>query len=135
MAIQASVAIRNAWGNAIPSTIGASAVMRWYTGTAPANAAAAATGTVLATLNLPATYFSAASSGAISLTGTWEDTSADGTGTAGYFRIYETTITTCGLQGTITATGGGGDITLDNTNIVAGQDCKANTFTLTMPGA
>ena len=39
--------------------------------------------------------------------GTWSDASADGTGTAGYFRLYASDGTTCGLQGTITGTGGG----------------------------
>ena len=41
----------------------------------------------------------------------------------------------CHMQGTITATGGGGDMTLDNTNIAAGQTVNITGFTLTAPGA
>jgi hypothetical protein len=72
-----------------------------------------------------------ASSGAKAKTGTWQDTSADATGTAGYFRIYESTGTTCHIQGTVTATGSGGDMTVDNTSFAAGQGFTVTSFTLT----
>ena len=55
-------------------------------------------------------------------------------GTAGYFRFYDASAN-CHMQGTITATGGGGDMTLDNTNIAAGQTVNITGFTLTAPGA
>ena len=72
-----------------------------------------------------------ASSGSKAKSGTWEDTSADAAGTAAHFRIYASDGTTCHAQGTITATGGGGDMTLDNTSIASGQVITITSFTLT----
>lgn len=48
---------------------------------------------------------------------------ASAAGVAGYFRIYPNAATTTNAvtQGTVTATGGGGDMILTNTNIAAGQ--------------
>lgn len=54
MALQLSVAVRNARADVVESTIGASAILRIRTGPAPADCAAADAGTVLATLTLPA---------------------------------------------------------------------------------
>lgn len=63
MAIQFSVTAANALLDQIETTIGASAVMKIRTGAAPANCATADSGTVLATLTLPADWMSAASGG------------------------------------------------------------------------
>ena len=131
MAVQLSVAVRNARLDAIETSIGTSAVLKIRTGAAPANCATADSGTVLATLNLPSDWMAAASSGSKSKSGTWEDLTADNTGTAGHFRVYASDGTTCGIQGSITATGGGGDMTLDNTSIASGQTVTITTFTLT----
>lgn len=60
------------------------------------------------------------------------DTSADGTGTAGGGRIRDSTGTEI-YNFTLTATGGGGDLTLDNTSIVTGQTVTINSLTLTHP--
>ena len=130
MALQLSVAVRNARLDAIESTIGASAILKIRTGAAPADCAAADSGTVLATLSLPADWMAAASSGSKAKSGTWSDASADATGTAGHFRIYASDGTTCGMQGTITATGGGGDMTLDNTSIATNQPVSVSSFTI-----
>jgi hypothetical protein len=135
MALQLSVPVRNAQLDAIETTIGVSAVMVIATGAPPATCATAQSGTVLATLQLPADWMAAAASGSKAKSGTWEDTSADNAGTAGYFRIYDSTSTTCGLQGTVTATGGGGDMTVDNTSFQAGQDFLVTGFTLTAANA
>lgn len=131
MALQLSTSVRNARLDAIETTIGASAILKIRTGAAPANCAAADTGTVLATLNLPADYMAAAASGSKAKLGTWEDTSADNTGTAAHFRLYASDGTTCHMQGTVTATGGGGDLTVDNTSFSAGQAFTITGFTLT----
>lgn len=131
MAIQFSVAVRNARLDAIESTIGTSAVLKIRTGAAPANVATADSGTVLATLSLPSDWMAAASSGAKAKSGTWEDTSADATGTAAHFRIYASDGTTAHIQGTVTATGGGGDMTVDNTSFASGQAFTVTGFTLT----
>lgn len=131
MAVQLSVAVRNARLDSIETTIGTSAVLKIRSGAQPASCATADSGTVLATLNLPTDWMAAASSGSKAILGTWQDLSADATGTAGHFRIYDSGGTVCGIQGSITATGGGGDMTLDNTSIASGQQVTITSFTLT----
>lgn len=131
MAVQLSIAVRNARLDAIETTIGTSAVLKIRTGAQPATCATADSGTVLAMLNLPTDWMAAASSGSKSLSGTWQDLTADNTGTAAHFRLYASDGTTCGLQGSVTATGGGGDMTLDNTSIASGQAVSITSFTLT----
>jgi hypothetical protein len=131
MAVQLSTTVRNARLDVIESTISTLAVLRIYTGAQPANCAAANSGTLLAEMSLPSDWMAAASGGSKALSGTWNDTSANGTGTAAHFRIYESTITTCHIQGSVTATGGGGDLTLDNTSIASAQTVTITSFTLT----
>lgn len=131
MAIQLSVSVRNARLDQIETTISTSAILKIRTGAAPADCAAADTGTVLATLNLPSDWMAAAASGAKAKSGTWQDASADATGTAAHFRVYDSAGTTCHIQGTVTATGGGGDLTLDNTSIASAQVVTVTGFTLT----
>lgn len=63
MALQYSVAVRNARLDAVETTIGASAILKIRTGAVPASCATADAGTVLATLALPADYMAAASGG------------------------------------------------------------------------
>ena len=134
MAFQYSVAVRNATLDPIESTIGASPIMRIYSGSVPATTATAASGTLLASGTLPADWMNAASGGTKTLLGTWTLTGA-AAGTAGYFRVLDSTGTTVGIQGTVTATGGGGDMTLDNTSIAVSQVVNITTFTLTAGGA
>lgn len=135
MAFQYSVAARNGALDAIETVISAAPILRIRTGAAPANCAAARTGTVLATMTLPSDWLAAASGGSKALSGTWEDSSADDTGTAEHFEIMDSGGTTCHIQGTVTATGGGGDMTLDNTSIATGQQVTVTSFTLTAGGA
>jgi hypothetical protein len=135
MALQFSDAVRNALLDAIETAIGTSAVLKIRTGAAPANCGTADSGTVLATLSLPSDWMAAASGGSKAKSGTWQDASADATGTAAHFRLYASDGTTCHWQGTVTATGGGGDLTVDNTSFAAGQSFTISTFTLTAPGA
>lgn len=131
MAIQFSTTVRNARLDAIETAIGVSAVLKIRTGAAPANVGTADSGTVLATCNLPSDWLAAASSGSKAKSGTWEDASADATGTAAHFRIYASDGTTAHIQGTVTATGGGGDMTVDNTSFASGQAFTVTSFTLT----
>ena len=133
--MQFSTSGRNAALDAIETAIGPSPIMRIRSGAAPANCAAPRSGTVLATLNLPSDWLAAASGGSKAKSGTWEDTSGDATGTAGHFEVMDSTGTTCHIQGTVTATLGGGDLTLDNTSIASGQAVTITGFTLTAGGA
>jgi hypothetical protein len=129
MALQYSAAVANAKLDAIESTIGASAVLKIYSGTMPANVAAARTGTVLATVSLPADWMAAAASGAKAKSGTWQDTSADNTGTAGYFTIFASDGTTAHIQGTVGVSGT--DMIVDSVSFTSGQSFTINTFTIT----
>jgi hypothetical protein len=131
MGIQLGVTVRNNRLDSIETTVGTAAKLKVFTGSQPANCAAANSGTVLATLTLPSDWMSAASGGVKSLLGTWQDTSADATGTAAHFRIYDNAETTCHLQGSVTATGGGGDITVDNVSFATGQQFTITAFSLT----
>lgn len=134
MAFQYSVTARNAALDAIETAISTAPTLKIWTGTLPASCAAAdAAGTTLATMTLPSDWMAAASSGAKAISGTWQDTSADATGTATHFRLYQGA--TCHMQGSITVTGGGGDMTLDNTSISSGQQVTITAFTLTAGGA
>ena len=135
MAFQFSTTARNAALDAIETAIGTSAVLKIRTGTVPADCGTADAGSVLATLTLPSDWLAAASGGSKSKSGTWEDASADATGTAGHFRIYASDGTTVHMQGTITATDGGGNMTLDNTSIASGQQVTITSFTLSAGGA
>jgi hypothetical protein len=131
MAIQLSTAVRNARLDAIETTVGTSAIIRIRTGAAPANCATADSGTILAELTLPSDWMANASGGTKALAGSWQDLSANNTGTAAHFRLYDSAGTTCHLQGTVTATGGGGDMEVSSTSFTAGQSFTINTFTLT----
>ena len=135
MAFQFSTTARNAALDAIETAIGTSAVLKIRSGSVPADCGTADAGTVLATLTLPSDWLAAASGGSKSKSGTWEDASADATGTAGHFRIYANDGTTVHMQGTITATGGGGDMTLDNTSIASAQQVTITSFTISAGGA
>jgi hypothetical protein len=127
MALQYSVTIRNNQLDQVESTTGVSAVMQIRTGAPPANCAAAAAGTLLAAITLPSDWMAAASAGAKTLLGTWSGT-ASASGTAGHFRITDSTQTTCHLQGTVGTSGA--DLILDNTSINSSQALTINTFTL-----
>lgn len=134
MAFQFSTTVRNAWLDAIESTIGTSVTLEIRSGAAPATCATADSGTVLATITLPADWMAAASGGSKALAGTWQDASADATGTAGHFRVKVGA--TCHIQGSITSTVvGTGDMLIDNPALVAAQQFNVTGFTLTASGA
>ena len=82
-------------------------------------------------LTLPSDWMAAAASGMKAKSGTWEDASANATGTAAHFRIKDSGGTTCHIQGTVTATGGGGDMTVDNVVFATCQQFTVTTFTIT----
>jgi hypothetical protein len=131
MALQYSTTVNNARLDAIETAISTSAIMKIRTGSVPANCGTADSGTVVATLSLPSDWMAAASGGTKAKSGTWQDSSADATGTAAHFRIYDSGGTTCHIQGTVTATGGGGDLTVDNTSFATGQSFSVTAFTIT----
>ncbi|GAD55506.1 hypothetical protein [Limimaricola cinnabarinus] len=133
MALQASTAVRNAMLDAIEATVGASPTLEIRSGVVPATTGTADSGTLLASMVLPADWLANAATGSKGLLGTWRDASADASGTAAHYRIKQGVTTH--LQGTVTATGGGGDLTLDNTSIAVGQAVSITAYTLAQSGA
>ena len=133
MALQYSTTVNNARLDAIETAIGTSAILKIRTGAAPANCAAADSGTVLSTVNLPSDWMAAAASGAKAKSGTWQDASADASGTAAHFRVYDSGGTTCHIQGTVGTSGT--DMIVDNTNFAAGQQFTISGFTITAGNA
>lgn len=133
MPFQFSTGVRNASLDAIETTVGVSPTLELRSGAAPATCATADSGTVLATMALPADWMATASAGSKALAGTWQDTAADAAGTVGHFRVKQGA--TCHIQGSVTASGGGGDMTLDNAVLAVGQPVTITAFTLTAGGA
>lgn len=112
------------------------AVVKIFTGSAPTDCQAADSGTLLAELTCSDPAFGAAAdinpgarATANAITG---DSTANATGTAGYFRAYDSDLK-CIIQGTITATGGGGDLEMNSIAISAGVQVDISSWTFTLP--
>lgn len=133
MAFQFSDDVRSASLDAIETAIGVSPTLELRSGAKPATCVAADSGTVLATMVLPANWMADAAAGTKALAGVWQDLSADAAGTVGHFRVKAGA--NCKMQGTVTATGGGGDMTLDNPVLAVAQAVSISGFTLTAGGA
>jgi hypothetical protein len=135
MSLQFSAAVRNAMLDAIETASGTTAIVKIFTSTMPASTVTASAGSPLVSWTLASDWAAAASGGSKAFSATPLQASAIATGTAGYFRLFDSTGTTCHMQGTVTLTGGGGDMTLDNTSINSGQAVQITSWTLTAPGA
>ena len=125
--MQYSVSVNNARLDAVETTIGTAPTLTLYSGTAPANCAAADTGTALVSMTLPSDWMAAASAGAKAMAGVWSGTaSAGSTATPTHFRIKAGA--TCHLQGT--AGIGSGECQVNGT-ITSGQTVSVSSFTIT----
>lgn len=103
------------------------------TGAQPTNVSDASSGTLLGTNLFSNPAFGAASTGVATASAISSDTSADASGTAGYFRIYtgagaDTAALAQGNSGTATV-----DLVFDNATIVAGGVIAISSFTVTVP--
>lgn len=132
MALQFDSTVRTTWGTDLASDAGTSALLRIYTGAAPATCATAASGTKLAELTCNATQFGTASGGVLTVSSITSNT-AVATGTAGYFRVYDSAGTTCKIQGTVATSGA--DLNITNTSINTGDNVSVSSWTITSPGA
>ena len=132
MSVQMSNIVRNARLEAIESAIGTAAKLRLYTGAAPANCAAAETGTLRVEFALAADWAAAAAAAGVkSFNSLPLLVAAAASGTAAHFRIYDSAGSTAHDQGAVTPSGGGGDMTLDNTNIATSQIVTVTSFPIT----
>lgn len=132
MAFQYGATLRTNQVAQIQATVSTSGTLKLFSGAEPVNCAAADPSGLLATITLPASFLTS-SGGVTTLAGTWS-VAASGTGTVASFRIYDGSAV-CHVQGNVTATGGGGDMTIDNTSLATGQTVTATAFTVTCGNA
>jgi hypothetical protein len=130
MTIQLSTTVRDAQNDAIETVIGTTPWLDIRTGAQPANCGSADAGSELEHMALPSDWLGASSGGVKVKAGTWSST-VNASGTAAHFRIKSLGDTVCHMQGSITATSGGGDMEIDNIVLATGQTLTINTFTLT----
>lgn len=119
----------NAALDGIEALIGTGPVLKIFDGSKPAATSSADTGTLLATLTLPSDWMGNASGGTKLKNGTWSGLVTT-QGTAGHFRVYDSTGTTCHLQGTIGLTGSLEDIELNDVTLEVGQTVSLTAFSL-----
>jgi hypothetical protein len=112
--------------DAITTAIGSNGLLRIYDGSRPASGGTATT--LLAELALSATAAGAASSGVLTLNAITQDSSANATGTATWFRIV-TSGGTFVIDGSVGTSGS--DLNLTTTSIVSGQPVSITSFTIT----
>lgn len=122
---------RHAWLDSITTRAGASAKLRIYNGTQPATGGTATT--LLAELTCNATFAPAASGGVLTLNAITQDSSADATGTASWFRIVQSDGSTHVFDGTVGTSGA--DLNLNSTSIVVAGTVSVSSFTITAPNA
>lgn len=130
MAIQKSIVGRNAELNAL-APLANNGYIRIYSGSIPATPETAASGTLLAELRFGATAFGSAASGVITANAITQDSSADATGTAGYYRALQSDGTTALWDGTVGTSGA--DLNLNSTSISAGVIVQITSLTVTLP--
>lgn len=113
----------------------AAGYFRIYSGTQPSDPDSVGTGTLLAQCTASDPAFGSAvdigGSARATANAISPDTSANATGVAGWFRAYDSNGNYV-FQGDVTATGGGGAMTIDDVNIDAGGQVTINSCTVTM---
>lgn len=129
MAISYADTLRNTRMDAITTRAGNAALIRIYSGTRPANEGAE--GTLLAELTGDTPFAAGAASGVLTLGTITDDSSANATGTASWFRIYASDGTTIVCDGDCGVAGSGADLILDSTSITIGQTVSIDTFIIT----
>lgn len=135
MAYKLANAAQQASADAVTALLntGGAGNLKIYSGSQPADADTAPSGTLLATIALAADAFGDANSSGVS---TMASAPRSGTGaaagTAGCFTA-ESGAGTKVWSGTVTATGGGGDLTLDNISIAVGQAVSITSLTYAQP--
>lgn len=112
----------------------AAAHLKIYSGSQNADPSVDPVGTLLVNYTLSDPAFGAAASGSAALSGTPKSTTASAAGTAGCFVLEDSNGANV-LQGSVTATGGGGDLTLDNTSIASGQTVNITSLNVSIPAS
>jgi hypothetical protein len=131
MALGYAVGLRNAQLDAITTFAGNSGFIRIYDGTRPSTGGTATT--LLAELTCNATFAGSASSAVLTLNAITQDSSANATGTATWFRLVKSDGTTHVMDGNVGTSGS--DLNLNTTSIVSGAAVSITSFTITCGNA
>lgn len=131
MSVSLSAAIAQASATAVATAIGSAATIEIYTGTKPASPDTTAAGTLLATVALTGSF--TVSGGSLSAADPAAVTPVAG-GTAGWFRVATSGGTAC-LDGTVSATGSGGDMQLSSTALSPAADVDLSSVSFTVPAS
>lgn len=136
MAWTVSAAARTAMLDAFDDQVNTgagTATMEIRSGAKPATPETAASGTLLATINLANPAFEAAAAGALPIDADPDlEAVAAASGTAGHARIKNRNGVAV-ADGTVTATGGGGDVTIASTTVTSGTTVRVTGGSLTIP--
>lgn len=136
MTMRFTTTMRNNLTNLVVDALDAGAgagTVQVRTGSQPASAGDAATGTLLATVTLADPAFGASANGTATATDP-AAVNAVATGTAGWFRALDSNAVVV-MDGSVTATGGGGDMEVSTTAIVSGTPFDITGWSVTAPGA
>jgi hypothetical protein len=133
MALGFPTLARNALADALTAYAASGALLKIFSGTRPATGGAETT--KLAQLTFSGNIAGAASGGALTLNIPGSDLSADATGTASWARITKADGTTVVTDMSVTATGGGGDLTLDSTAVTLGGTVAITSGTISTGNA
>lgn len=133
MTIRLATGSRNAATTAVVGRLdtGGTGAIRIYTGAQPATGDTAVAGSLLVTIPLTSPAFGAAASGAAAA-GDPAAVASTGTGTAGWFRAVDGAGNGV-FDGSVTATGAGGDLQLSSTSLAPGVSVDITAFTYTTP--
>jgi len=133
MPLRQSDSVRNAKADAAVDLldVGGAGTIKIYSGSQPATPATAASGTLLATVTLPSPAFGSASAVGATLNDP-ASVNASASGTAGWARFADGAGTTR-FDGDVTATGGGGVVTLSSTSLTSGAPVDITGGTWTEP--
>ena len=130
MSQRTSIVARNAALDA-KAALANNGYLRIYTGTKPATPETAASGTLVAELQMNATAFGAASGGVITAAAITSDSASDATGTAGWFRIFKSDGTTALWDGDVSTTGA--ELNFNSVSFTAGAQVDVSALTITDP--
>jgi hypothetical protein len=132
MTVKYGTAARNAKADAFTALLNGGA-LEIRSGAAPTNPGDADSGTLLGSKTFGSPAFGAASTG-VATANSFTGGTAVASGTAAHFRA-KSSGGTVQMQGTVTATGGGGDLTIDTTTIVSGGTFNVTSLTYTEPAS
>lgn len=128
MAYRKNTEVKNAQANATGNLFNGG-VLELRTGAQPASANDAATGDLIASIDLPADAFTDAVAGVISKLGTWSALAIDdGTIAWGRFRNDGDTV-----RLDVTVAEAGGDLTIDEADALTGNAVFVTSFSITIP--